>query len=942
LAQASDQAALQRLAATGEWRSALELRYACTTPTPTTILGGVPTVLLSCTRKIGGWPYVALVVGESNRTYLADGITPTLPVMERSIGVLSGRITSSAPALPRSAADALMAAQLAAHAFSAGDVNRYEEAMALGQRTNLAEDFEASATAYRAALAMQQKALGQNSPDTANALIYLALQLSNQGQFPAAEALFRRADALAPRSTDKVAVARLLHCRALDAMNRHKDQEAMALLERAQAAYAALLPPDLASTVMRPRPVSANPSQLQTDNTVLTDPTQHSALMGLLEVQRYRAILERDSGQEAESARTIAAAQQLARATGMAVPLVSARLDRTAGVIASRAGAADTARTSLAESAADFAVVLPQTRPLATTALLQAGEYARVGDTSRAVALCETGTALLRSLRSGAEPSLLQPCLTAFAAEADRRPADRRSLLNGMFEIAQLCQDSLTSRQIQEAAARLAENARDPRVGKAVRRREDAADTLAELYRTRDLRARGPVPGAPPVLPEPLNADNLDHRIAEAQAELADADAALQTAAPNYGQLVQEVAPTADVLGALQPGEVFVSVVLLPGGGWTFALRDGQINVAPIRGDRASIAALVRRMRAGTESIDVASQFDIDAARALYDAVLGPVASKLAGARALVVAPSGPLLSVPFAELVTGPAAAGDFAHAPWLIRSFTVAHVPAPANFVALRRAAGGSRAERPWFGFGSARPVTLSQAERSFPLATCGDSARRLADLPALPLATTELDNARKLLGGSAADEIVGDAFTAGVVLRTALKDYRIVHFASHGLLPTDLRCQTEPAIVTSAPRGAPDATGALLTAAAVVGMDLDANAVILSACNTGGPGGPAGGESLSGLARAFFYAGARSLLVTHWSVNTQVAGFLVVDTLRRLTNSPSEGLAVALAAAQRGLLEGAGQTLRPEVAQPFFWAPLALIGEGGALPVKIATGG
>ena len=89
----------------------------------------------------------------------------------------------------------------------------------------------------------------------------------------------------------------------------------------------------------------------------------------------------------------------------------------------------------------------------------------------------------------------------------------------------------------------------------------------------------------------------------------------------------------------------------------------------------------------------------------------------------------------------------------------------------------------------------------------------------------------------------------------------------------------------------------SGALLTASAVVGLDLDADLVILSACNSGGPGGTTAGESLSGLARAFFYAGARSLVVTHWSVNDQVAAFLVADTLRRMRENPNLGVAGAL---------------------------------------------
>ena len=82
-----------------------------------------------------------------------------------------------------------------------------------------------------------------------------------------------------------------------------------------------------------------------------------------------------------------------------------------------------------------------------------------------------------------------------------------------------------------------------------------------------------------------------------------------------------------------------------------------------------------------------------------------------------MVAPSGPLLSLPFEVLLTGPAQPNELAEAPWLVRQFTIAHVPAPSNFVSLRKIAAGSRATQPWFGFGDFRPVTLAQAQAQLP---------------------------------------------------------------------------------------------------------------------------------------------------------------------------------------------------------------------------------
>jgi CHAT domain-containing protein len=920
VAQLSDVAALMQIADSSTWRTELDLRYRCTGAMPSSILQGEQAVVLSCNRRVGGWPEVGLVAAVGEQTYLAHGILPTLPVLERSIGVLSRRVAADAPALSRSEVDARMANEIAASAFSADQVDQYEQAMALGERTNLAENFAVSETAYRSALEIQEKALprdnpNRDNPDTANARMHLALQLSNQHRFREADRQFQQTELVAPSATDELVPIRLRHYRALDAMNQHQDEKALKLLKSAEEGYAAVLERDR----QRYTPILVN-------SMLLVDPTLHSALLGQLEVQRYRAILLRDGGHVAESEQAIASAQRLAQKYSLTLPLVDARITRTNGVIdvATAAG-----QDSLAQSAKDFALVLPQTRPVAETALLQAGAAMRTDDTQAALAFCRAGERTLRILRTGVSPELIQPCLAAYAAVAQRRPAERQALLREMFETAQLAQSSQSSRQLQEVAARLAAK---PDVGEAIRHREDAAETLAELYRNRDLSVQGRVPGVAPAPDLPDDLAKLDRLIPAALRELEEADRTLHEAAPTYGQLVQEVVSAQDVLDALRPGEAFVDIVLATGGGWVFALRDGEVNAASLGANAATVAALVKRLRASVETVDGSPPaFDVAPAQALYEAVLSPVAPRLAGASALVVTPSGPLLSVPFGVLLSGAASTGDLAHAPWLIHKFTIAHVPAPANFVALRGIAGGAHGAQPWFGFGAPRPIPLAMARRS----PAGSCASGLAGLPNLPYAPQELDLAREAMNATPQDTRVGAQFTAFAVQSQQLKNYRILHFATHAVLPSDVGCETEPAIVTSLPPGAADAGEALLTANKVAGMDLDANGVILSACNTGSTAG----ESLSALARTFFYAGARALLVTHWYLNDQSSKFLVVSTLRRFAEDPGLGLAASLATAQRNMLDEAGNGLPAEVAHPYYWAPFALIGEGGAARASVA---
>ncbi len=933
---------LAGLATASPWRSALDGQFICAAPQSTAILGDVPAELMQCTQRIGGWPHVALVASVAGRGWYADGVLPALPAMERSLGVMSDRLPpGAARAQPSSAADALLADRLAAHAFSSGDVGDYDRLIKAGDRANQDEDFAAAETAFRAALAVQQKALGHDAPATATPLMLLALQVSDLRRFDEAAGLLARAQRLSDKAGDPAIAAQLLDVRALDQQNQGHHAAALDLLRQAEAAYAAQLPPEILHA--RPRPTralilatqarasAAGLGELLPDRDLLTDVRTRAALLGVIEARRYQAIVLRDLGRQAEADAALQSAAALMQANGLRVPELTARLVRTQAQDAASRGQPLAASDDFAQASAAFATALPQSRPLAETVLLRAGQLVRLHRDRAALAACDQGAALLRSLKFGTRADLLQPCLDTMGQAAQSAPPDeRQALLARMFELAQLAQGSITTQEIAQATVRLSEGARDPRVGEAIRRKQQADAALGALYAQRDAAAQarqaGETAAAAPA--------DLDRQITEAQAQQAQADAALQAASPNYGQLVQQVAPAADVLRALRPGEAFAAIDLGPDAGWIFLLRDGRIDAARIAQGEATIAALVAKVRASIEGeSDTPPPFDAADAQRLYADAFGGVAGRMAGIKALVVAPTGPLLSLPFGLLLTGPADPQALQQAPWLLRQASIAHVPAAANFVSLRRIAGGSRAAQPWFGFGDFRPVTLAQARRSFPGATCADSAQLFAGLPPLPFAQKELAAARALLGASPSDELLGAAFTAPAVLRANLRDFRVLHFATHALLPTDLHCEDEPAIVTSAPAGAVDASGALLTAGDVQNMDLDADAVILSACNTGGPAGGAAGQSLSGLARAFFYAGARGLVITHWSVNDQTAAYLVADTLLRLRQGHDGGVAGSLRAAELAMLDGAGKDFPAAVAHPFYWAPFALIGEGGA---------
>jgi CHAT domain-containing protein len=929
----ASQADLVALATTSPWRAALEGSYACGSPTPGTILDGAPAEILTCTQRFGGWPHVAVATIINGKSYYADGVPAALPPMQRALGVLAGTISASAAGTAAVAgSDQVLAQRLAAQAFSSGDIGHYEALMAVGAQANQAEDFPSAVIAYRAALALQQKKLGVDNPGTVAPELELALNLSDAGQYAEAQSLFEQAALHAPLATDPTAAAKLLHYEGLDALNQNHTQQSLVDLRQANAAYAALLPAGLLTA----RPTgAANTAQFSTgqsaglssDQASLNSPVIQTALLGVVETDRYQAIALRASRQDAAAAAAITTADEIAEANEIAPPMLGGRLDRTSASLAASLGHDGAAIADFSNAAANFSEALPGSRPVAETALLEAAVQQNAGETSAALTSCRTGIKLLRGLQIGSSPALISPCLDVFAASADADATNAGALHAEMFEAAELAQGSVTAQEIAQAAARLSTSSSDPKVAAAIRAQQDDSAALADLYHQRDDLTH-------PEAGQTVTAAQIkavDDQIKAKTADLQQADLAEQAAAPNFGQLVQQVVPAADVLKYLRPDEAFLGITAGPDHTWLFLLHKGTVQVARANTTDSSMTKLVGAVRDSIEPTDSGlPTYDMADAAKIYADTVGPFAQTLPDIHELVVAPSGPLLALPFSLLPEGATTATDLADTHWLVRDTTLAYVPAAANFVSLRKIEGTSAAQKPWFGFGDFQPVTLAQAEQTYNAATCHDSAAEFAGLPILPYAARELQAAAAVFNAGPQDELLAQNFTVPNVESADLKNYRILHFATHALLPTDLPCQNSPAIVTSAPPGATSAAQALLDTADVTGLKLDANLVVLSACNTGG--GAAGGEALSGLARSFFYAGARALLVTQWSVNDQVSAYLVADTLARVQSGADGGAAGALRAAQLALIQGAGHGFPDSIADPFFWAAFSVIGDGG----------
>jgi CHAT domain-containing protein len=198
-------------------------------------------------------------------------------------------------------------------------------------------------------------------------------------------------------------------------------------------------------------------------------------------------------------------------------------------------------------------------------------------------------------------------------------------------------------------------------------------------------------------------------------------------------------------------------------------------------------------------------------------------------------------------------------------------------------------------------------------------------------LPETSFELKCVAQSLGVPESQIQLQEKATETAVKQAPLKRYQIVHFATHGLLASETKHSTgslaEPALLLTPPSTPTQLDDGLLTASEIAQLKLNADWVILSACNTAGAGDTTSGEALSGLARAFFYAGARALLVSYWPVDSDAAVLLTTRTFAELKQGPTIGRAEALRRAMQAVL---GDKARPEAAHPSIWAPFVVVGE------------
>jgi hypothetical protein len=286
-----------------------------------------------------------------------------------------------------------------------------------------------------------------------------------------------------------------------------------------------------------------------------------------------------------------------------------------------------------------------------------------------------------------------------------------------------------------------------------------------------------------------------------------------------------------------------------------------------------------------------------------------------------------------------------DFTGISWFGRDRDISTSVAPLAFRDVRRLAP-SRAANQYLGFGDNAPASgLTLASLNVRGGEGGPECSWAITAWNRPIPSDELVTASRALSGRTGGEtdiVTGAAFTdTAIKQRADLDQFRVMHFATHGLVtPPRPECPARPALLTSF--GGPDSDG-LLSFREIFDLRLDADLIVLSACDTAGradftatqeAGLTSGGDfALDGLVRAFVGAGARLVVASHWPVpDAYEATERLISGL--FTAAAGTGTAAALRQSQQKLMNDAATS------HPYYWAGFAVIGDGTNPVVRAAT--
>ncbi|WP_260598945.1 CHAT domain-containing protein [Sphingomonas endolithica] len=930
----------------------IDAALTCGTAQPVAIAAG-PAQVRRCFNTLLSIPTVRIDLRIGESVLIGDATPAALAQLEEALAILSGRKRPSADVM-RTVSTAVDLSKIAPEAVAAAPTTeavRFSPAAALAEGINLNHkglNVDASRVLNDALSRLPADA---NPATRAELLLEAGLADSNI-RFPdAAQEHFLQADSVfmaSPSAQTPFLTRKRDAYRALDLINRHQFREAIALLDRQGGSDVLAVQPLMDPSALR----QLNQPRTRAGDAVsaIAVPDTGELAQLVLDAQanwaRSIALLSLGDEKGATAAIELAARRyrplENERIDRSQILWLGAKIDRQRARLLARGGRTGQALSAFDEALVDMrrgAVATAGTgaEPMIAQAQLERASIFAGSGASHAAVRDEYARAIDAMIDSNGDALAgsngMEAYLDLLVEEASTTP--RADTFARFFRAVQATGEPSVARQINQLQSVVAE---DPALGALVRER---ADLEREVTRLRYAIAAGPEADI-----VRTSDDELQRARTTAEQRLFVVDAQLAQN-PRYQTVDDHPATLEEVRAALKPGEVFLKIATLNRRVYGMVITGDRMfayAIAPDAASKAAVGALAERVRA---SIDARLgdgklvPFDDAGAYALFRLIAGPAEAVLNAAPGLVVDPSGPLEHLPIGVLVTRydrnavRPSPFDFSQTKFLAGQATISTALSPRSFLAAR-ARPASRATRPFLGFGEHMPppVVADLTGRMVKVGySCSVDFGRLSSLSRAfqPISSRELTIAAQALGATGAPEIIGAAFNdTALDTRGDLNQYEVLHFATHGLEEGQWGCaMSPPALVTSFGDAASDG---LLSFSEIAALNLDANLVVLSACDTASgvrdealarqSGQEEAGSTLEGLVRAFLTANARSVLATYWQVSAEHES---EEFMRVFYESGrTKPIGAALQDAQRDLIA------QPDYSHPFYWAPYFLVGD------------
>lgn len=902
-------------------------------------IGNVQTLL--CADTANGVEYRIYALRQGKTLYLAEGLAGYDSALQLGLAAMvkDAPVAGTVEVATTQVSDPAAFARIQAGSLDLEGART--EAYFRNHRGNYAEAAEFFGTLSQRSAASAGR--------TAEFLANEGLQQSNLGKFAAAGALFARADrAVAAR--DGTTQRLIRNFRVIDLLNQQKADAALAASEVAVAAFSEAFD---SSEISQGEITSQLAREINRENTNLrkvggidsglTDLERGQILDGQASQLRGVALRLKGDLSGARSAQLKALETLSAVRDGRVTSTAWLRSDIQSelALVTEAQGDVEAARKYYEGASLIFAQEHPQSPALLASRARIAAFEGRLGNIDNALAIY--ADVVEQSTTIAGAAVIMRNLLGPYFDLLVERPSDDQQSAAAMFLASQALQRPGVAQTQAVLARELSEG-----------NSEASALFRLSVTRTRAIaRTRSEI----------AKLETAGKLTPAGEAKLAEAKDALQglqadqtrlqsrlSKFSRYRVLAPQTVSLKEMQALLAPGEAYYKVNIVGEDVYSVLITPDKVQSAKISDSRSQLAKSVTDLRKTIVTVEdgrpVTYPFDVTLARTLYNSIFAPFEEALADVDHLIYEPDGPLLKLPPYLLVTEQEGVDnyvetsfdidadpfDFTGIKWFGRGRDISIAVSPRSFADVRAIAPSS-GKYTYLGLGE---NSFAENRPQYSLANAAqndDQCQWGIGTWQAPISSAELYLASDIVGQSRSTVLTKDAFSdTGLLKKDDLSDYRIIHFATHGLVTAPRpECTARPGLVTSF--GGEGSDG-LLNFQEIFDLRLNADVVILSACDTAGTASAAasleagittGGDyALDGLVRAFVGAGARSVVASHWPVPDDY------DATQRLIGGmfraeQQTALATSLRTAQEELMDD------PLTSHPYYWAAFIILGDG-----------